>query len=569
MRVTESLNQTQFLANLDSLESNISQTMNQESTGLAFSTPSQNPVAAGNVNTYNQVLSQSQQYTTNANSAQTSLNTEDSTLSQVQTQLQSLRSLALEANSGTATGEDLTAIAAQASQIQSGLVALANTQDGNGNYIFSGYAAGDQGQPQVQIAAGQTLAVGDSGDAVFNQILTGNGTFAVAAAGGNTGSGVVGATTVANPNAPTDNPNAPTGSPFKIAFTGIAGQPSNTYQVTDSSNDVVAGGTYTAGQPIALSGVNVQLAAGQPNSGDSFAVTATAAGVSVANGVNSGTVPLGSSGTYAASAYSIAFSVTAGPPSVTTYAVQNTTTNQPVSIGNAYTAGQAITLGDAQVTLNGTPKNGDSFAVDPTTNASYTVTPANNHGTAYADPIGYSGGAYSIKLQTPSTYEVLDGSGNAVTTGAYTAGQAITFAGAQVTLTGTPAAGDTFGVTPSTNQSLFTTVQNLVNAIQTGASSPNKSQLNNAIASSLNDIDQAISQTSTVQANVGGRLNAITTQLSVQSSQQIQLQTSISSLQGLDFAASLTTLTSQNTTLSAAMQAYTLTQGLTLFKYIS
>jgi flagellar hook-associated protein 3 FlgL len=72
-----------------------------------------------------------------------------------------------------------------------------------------------------------------------------------------------------------------------------------------------------------------------------------------------------------------------------------------------------------------------------------------------------------------------------------------------------------------------------------------------------------------VQANVGGRLNAITTQLSVESSQQIQLKTSISSLQGLDYAAAITSLDSQNTTLSAALQSYTQVQGLTLFKYIS
>jgi flagellar hook-associated protein 3 FlgL len=68
---------------------------------------------------------------------------------------------------------------------------------------------------------------------------------------------------------------------------------------------------------------------------------------------------------------------------------------------------------------------------------------------------------------------------------------------------------------------------------------------------------------------VGGRLNTVTTALSLATSQQTQLTTSISSLQGLDYAAASTTLEAQNTTLSAAMQAFTLTQGLTLFKYIS
>jgi flagellar hook-associated protein 3 FlgL len=397
MRVTQSLNQTQFLTALDTLESNLSQTQNQVSSGLAFTTPSQNPIAAGTVNDYNQALAQSKQYTANGSSAQTSLETEGTALSQLQDQLQSLRSLALEANSGIQTGEDLTAIATQATQIQNSLLSLANTQDGNGQYIFSGFAtqtqpfaltatgasyAGDQGQRQAQIAAGQTIAAGDSGDAVFNQIKTGNGSFSVAANAGNTGSGLVGASTVS---------------------------------------------------------------------------------------------------------------------------------------GSA----------------------------------------------------GYGGGTYSIDFTAANTYQVLNSSNVVVTSGTYTSGQTITFGGAQVALSGQPAAGDTFSVTPSSNQSLFTTVQNLVNAIQTGAGSASgQTGLNNSIATALNNIDQAISQTSTVQASVGGRLNTITTQQSVAVSQQTQLQQSISSLQGLDYASAITSLDSQNTTLSAALQAYTQTQGLTLFKYI-
>ena len=71
-----------------------------------------------------------------------------------------------------------------------------------------------------------------------------------------------------------------------------------------------------------------------------------------------------------------------------------------------------------------------------------------------------------------------------------------------------------------------------------------------------------------VQASVGARLNSITPQQSVASSQQVQLQQSISTLQSLDYASAITTLDQQNTTLSAAMQAFTLTQGLSLVKYM-
>jgi flagellar hook-associated protein 3 FlgL len=396
MRVTQSLSQTQFLAAINTLESNINQTQNQMSSSLQFTTASQNPTAAGSVNNFNQALAQSQQYGTNAASAQTNLNTEDTALSQVQTQLQALRTLALEANSGTLTNSNRSAIATQAAQIQNSLLALANTQNGNGEYVFGGFAAqtqpftlsatgatynGDQGQRQVQIAAGQTVADGDNGDTVFNQIKTGNGTFAVTATAANSGSGIVGATTVSNPAA-------------------------------------------------------------------------------------------------------------------------------------------------------------------------------------------YDGGTYSITFTAPGTYQITKGA-TPVTTGTYTDGGTIAFNGVQVTLSGQPATGDSFTLAPSTNQSLFTTVQNLVSALQTGVSSPASSTgLNNSINTAINNIDQALSQSSNVRATIGGRLNSITTQQSVATSQQTQLQKSISNLQSLDFAAAITTLDQQNTTLSAALQAFNLTQGLSLFKFL-
>jgi len=139
----------------------------------------------------------------------------------------------------------------------------------------------------------------------------------------------------------------------------------------------------------------------------------------------------------------------------------------------------------------------------------------------------------------------------------------------QVTLSGQPAAGDSFTLAPSANQSMFTTVQNLVSALQAGITSGSSSTaLNNSINSAINNLDQALDTSSNVRATIGGRINAITTQQAVATSQQTQLQQSISNLQGLDYAGAITTLTQQQTTLSAALQAYTLTQGLSLFKFL-
>jgi flagellar hook-associated protein 3 FlgL len=400
MRVTQTISQTQFTTTIQALENSINATQNQITAGKSFTTASQNPTAAGSVNNYTQALAQSQQYGTNASSAQTNLNTEDNALSQVQNQLNTLRDLALEANNGTLSSSDRTAIATQAVQIQNSLLALANTTNGNGEYIFGGYLAqsqpfsltaagatynGDQGQRQVQIAAGQTVADGDNGDTVFNQIKTGNGTFQVTAAAANTGSGLIGATSVTSPA-------AYVAGNYNITFTDATH-----YTVTDS----------------------------------------------------------------------------AAPP-------------------------------------------------------------------------------------------------NTVSNGTYTDGSTITFNGQQITLTGTPAANDSFAVSSSTNQSIFATVQNLVTALQSQASSSPGAvtAVNNSIGNAINNLDQSLTNISNVRASVGGRLNSITTQQSVAGSQQVQLQTSISQLQSLDFATAITTLDQQNTTLSAALQAFQLTQGLTLFKFL-
>jgi len=242
---------------------------------LRFTTPSQNPVAAGSVNNYDQALAQSQQYDSNSNSAQTRLSIEDTALSQVQTQLQSLRDLALQANNSSMSSQDRTAIATQAGPRykkfgipgQYPRTATASTYSAAFPRIPSrsrrrraaASYSGDQGQRQVQIAAGQTIADGDNGDSVFNQIKTGNGTFLASAAAGNTGTGALGASTV-------QNPAAYDGGTYAINFTAA-----NTYEVRDSANVLVTSGTYTDGQSIAFRGVQVTLT-GQPASGDSFTV---------------------------------------------------------------------------------------------------------------------------------------------------------------------------------------------------------------------------------------------------------------------------------------------------------
>jgi flagellar hook-associated protein 3 FlgL len=230
-------------------------------------------------------------------------------------------------------------------------------------------------------------------------------------------------------------------------------------------------------------------------------------------------------------------------------------------------AGQTVVVGDNGDLVFNQVKNGNgTFNVTAaTTNTGTGIIGA----TSVTDPADYVAGTYSINFTAPDAYQVVGSGGTVVTSGTYTSGQAITFAGMQVTLSGTPATGDSFAVAPSTDQSVFTTVQNLANALQQGTATPaGEAELNNSIVSAINGIDQALANTQTVQSSVGARLNTITTSQAVATTQQTQLQQSISNIQSLDYPSAVTTLDSQNTTLSAAMEAYTQTEGLSLFKYL-
>ena len=229
-------------------------------------------------------------------------------------------------------------------------------------------------------------------------------------------------------------------------------------------------------------------------------------------------------------------------------------------------AGQTVVVGDNGDLVFNQVKNG---------NGTFNVTAASTNAgtgligaTAVTDPADYRGHLFD-QLHRPGYLPGGQLRRNGGHLGTYTSGQAITFAGMQVTLSGAPTAGDSFAVAPSTDQSIFATVQNLANALeQTTSTAAGKAQLNNSITAAINGIDQALDNTQAVQSSVGGRLNTITTAQAVATTQQTQLQQSITNIQGLDYASAVTSLDSQNTTLSAAMEAYTQTEGLSLFKYL-
>lgn len=120
------------------------------------------------------------------------------------------------------------------------------------------------------------------------------------------------------------------------------------------------------------------------------------------------------------------------------------------------------------------------------------------------------------------------------------------------------AGSDVFMNIPGASQDVFSILYDL--AADLDADNPDPA--------SLNDLDAAMDNILTIQGKVGARRNAIERQNQVNESQVLQLQTTRSALQDLDYAEAVTRLNQQMVGLQAAQQSYAKVQGLSLFNFI-
>ena len=401
MRISTSQIYAQSVNAILTEQSQLNQTELQLSSGKSILTPADNPSGSAQILNLNQSMAMTAQFQTNASAANARLSLEDSTLTSVTNLLQSLRSLAVQANNATQTNSSRAAIAQQVSQGLQQLVALANTQDANGEYIFAGYQGksqpfitdpagnvvynGGQNSRYLQIGPTTQVAFGDTGSAVFQAVRNGNGTFVTAASPSNTGSGVI--------------------------DTG------------------------------------------------------------------------GTTGKFVPDTYTIAFS--------------QATSTSPVT---------------------------------------YTVT-----------------GAVS----------------GVVASGTYTSGNNISFNGAQVSISGTPANGDSFTVAPSQNQSMFATLQNFVSALSANVASPaDQAQVSTSLTRTISELDQSLNNINQTLAQVGSRLNTVTSQQNTNQSYSNGLQQTLSGVQDLNYASAISQLSQEQLALQAAQEAFAKVQGMSLFNYL-
>ncbi|WOJ93292.1 flagellar hook-associated protein FlgL [Congregibacter variabilis] len=207
------------------------------------------------------------------------------------------------------------------------------------------------------------------------------------------------------------------------------------------------------------------------------------------------------------------------------------------------------------------------FAADPANGGTAVVSSSSADNSFVRD--NYSITFSQVTPTDPITYSVTDSSAGVVATGNYTPGEAISFNGARLVIEGTPEDGDSIKVDSAPKQSIFATLQGIADALENSAGTPSGgAAVNNALASGLNNLDQAIGNVLEVQSDVGVRLNRIESQQSINEEFNLQLQTTLSDVQDVDFAEAISKLNLQLVALQAAQQTYVTTQGLTLFNYI-
>ncbi|HSB25194.1 MAG TPA: flagellar hook-associated protein FlgL [Burkholderiaceae bacterium] len=187
------------------------------------------------------------------------------------------------------------------------------------------------------------------------------------------------------------------------------------------------------------------------------------------------------------------------------------------------------------------------------------------------DPSALTGQPYSVQFSTGgagTTYTVLrDGVATALTNVPYVSGQAIQIDGMSFTVTGTPANGDNFTLTPSTpTQSLFDTLDKTVAALN----DPNlpAGALSQTVADGLRDIDAAAMQINGARADAGAWLQRLDNVESRVAGQKLAAQTEQSNAEDLDMVHAISDFQLKQTGYDAALRAYSAMQRLSLFEYM-
>jgi flagellar hook-associated protein 3 FlgL len=163
MNVTNTSFSSNFLYEIQSLESQQSTLQQETSTGLKVTEPGDDPSVMNQVLNLQTEASSDTQYQSNITQVQSSANTASDALNSLQTLVEQAGEIATDA-SGVTSSTQMATYATQVGQLVQQALQIANTQDANGNYIFGGTASGAPPFSAATDAGGNVTAVTYNGN---------------------------------------------------------------------------------------------------------------------------------------------------------------------------------------------------------------------------------------------------------------------------------------------------------------------------------------------------------------------------------------------------------------------
>ena len=290
MRVSTAQFYLQSSQQMSSKTSDVNEQMAYLTSGKRVLTAKDDAVSYGTLAGYKDDLANIEKYKRNITQAESHNSLQDVAFSNAEDILNNVKEQMLQANNGAMSSEDLLAIAKQTRNNLDQLLDLANSQNANGDYIFSGYQteqqpfsqqvdgsvsySGDSGVRELQIANNIKIPTNQTGDAAFMKVDNAMGDFSASypPSATNVNANVSG---VAVESANIVDRGAYNTSTGPHTFT--TDPVTNNLTVTDGGGLPVfpvlpaLPAPYVAGQTISFDGIDVTLS-GNPLPGESFTI---------------------------------------------------------------------------------------------------------------------------------------------------------------------------------------------------------------------------------------------------------------------------------------------------------
>ncbi|HUH88894.1 MAG TPA: flagellar hook-associated protein FlgL [Pusillimonas sp.] len=532
MRISSSYFFQTGLNSINAQQADLLHLYQQTASGQRMVTPADDPLGAAQAVNLSQSQSLNERFAANREVLKLNLGQEENVLRSATTLLQDIKTALIEAGNGTRSDLDRQTLATVLSKAKDNLLGLANSTDGNGQYIFSGHRSmqpafiqgsngavsynGDAGGRLIQADPTRQIDSSDIGSSVFASAASGSRAYVTEANSANTGTAAIGSPTI------TDPAGTNVGMPFKIVFEDV---PSPGTGLQYNVYTTGAGGAQTriegpkAYDPDATTlrldgGVQVGIS-GRAAAGDVFSINPANVGASRAYSVDSTSFGAGA-------IVGTAISDPAGAYLGASFRVEFT---EP-------------TPGDFEYSVHVLDANGDP------------VLDVNN------DPVIMGPTAF-VPAAPPATTVILrlpDATG-----------------GLEVEVSGSLADGNSFLVSPAASVepelNVFDTLDAIIQALSAdvGGDPLGQAKLSNALASAMQKIDINYDQILTVRASVGARMNEIDAIDANGESRGLGYSKQLSRLEDVDYYQVTTQLELRRAALEAAAMAFKKIQGTSLF----